>query len=89
MVNKGILKYMIAWVPTLEPEENVSLKLKEVWKAKKAAMLAPREDSKCGSGTKKQRVRARGRAKVERQDQMGEEKAGQGLGRAGTRLRED
>jgi len=84
VVNKGILKYMIAWVPTLEPEENVSLELKEVWKAKKAAMLAPRGDSKCSSGTKKQRVRARSRAKVEKTGSNGGRK-----GRTRTRSGKD
>ena len=66
VIDNGILKYMIAWLPTLEPEQNVGLKMKEVWEAKKAAMLAPRGDNKRGSGTKKQRTGTRGRAMVEK-----------------------
>ncbi|KAK4149741.1 hypothetical protein C8A00DRAFT_37655 [Chaetomidium leptoderma] len=46
VIDNGILKYMIAWVPTLEPEENVGLKMKEVWEAKKAALLGSSEGGK-------------------------------------------
>ena len=45
VIDKGItlLKYMIAWVPILEPEANVGLEMKKAWEAEKAAMLAPKE----------------------------------------------
>ena len=29
VIDKGILKYMIAWVPVLEPEANVGLEMKK------------------------------------------------------------
>ena len=56
VIDEDILKYMVAWVPTLKPGDTLSLALKEVWEAKKAAMLAPRGDGKRSSGTQKQRI---------------------------------
>ena len=83
VVVNGIVKYLIAWVPTLEPKENVSPEMMEEWEAKKAAAgLAPRGDSNRGSGTKKQRAGTRARAKVEKIGSKGGRR-----GRARTRPR--
>lgn len=71
-------------MPTLEPEENVGLKMKEVWEANKAALLVPKGDSKRGSGTKKQRAGTKARAKVEKTGLNGGRR-----GRARTRPRKD
>jgi hypothetical protein len=40
VIEEGILKYRAARLPTLEPKENVGLKMMEVREAKKAFMLA-------------------------------------------------
>ncbi len=64
VIVKGTLKYRIVWVPTLEPGENVGMEMKGAWEAKKTAILAPRGDTKRGSGIKKQWAGVRGRAKV-------------------------
>jgi hypothetical protein len=45
------LRYLIVWMPTLEPRENVSPKMRDAWKAKKALILALRGDVKRGSRT--------------------------------------
>ncbi|KAM7192757.1 hypothetical protein V8F33_008218 [Rhypophila sp. PSN 637] len=36
VLDQGILKFKVAWVPTLEPAENLSVEMRAAWEKKKA-----------------------------------------------------
>ena len=42
--DRGILKYRVAWEPTLEPEENLGAEMKKVWEEKKAKSVLNRQE---------------------------------------------
>lgn len=39
VLDGGLLKFRVAWVPTLEPEENLSAEMRKAWEEKKAKMV--------------------------------------------------
>lgn len=43
VLDQGILKFRVAWVPTLEPGENLSIEMRAAWEKKKAESKANRQ----------------------------------------------
>jgi hypothetical protein len=40
---EGILKFKVRWVPTLEPEENLSAEMRKAWEEKKARLVLKKQ----------------------------------------------
>jgi hypothetical protein len=56
ILDKGIVKFKVAWTPTLEPEDNLSAEMRSAWESKKAKAAINREQ---GTGKVKTRVEKR------------------------------
>lgn len=61
--DSGILKFRVAWEPTLEPEENLSAEMKKAWEDKKARSVFNSQQSADGvrSAGKTRGIQKRGR----------------------------